>query len=99
MSYNPRYEDGDWKAECDLCGKLFKSSKLRKRWDGYKVCPSDFELRHPQDFVKTTIDTDSPAWLRPEMPDVFIDIFGTGGWLSPWGMSWGLSWGSAWRIV
>jgi len=96
MSYNPRYEDGDWKAECDLCGKLFKASRLRKRWDGYKVCPSDWEIRQPQDFVKAKADIQVPKWTRPEMENTFITIPGYDDWLNPWGITWGLTWARTW---
>ena len=38
MSYRASYTKGDWKAICDVCGRLFKASvNLRQRWDGFMV--------------------------------------------------------------
>lgn len=72
MSYKPRYDKGDWKAVCDACGREFKASALRKRWDGFMVCQEDWEPRHPQEFVRGVVDTQVPAWTRPESQDTFI---------------------------
>ena len=72
MSYRPRYTSGDWKAICDICGRLFKASVLRKRWDGFQVCPNDFEIRQPQDFVRGVVDKQTTPWVRDEATDFFI---------------------------
>lgn len=72
MSYRARYDKGDWKAICDVCGRIFKGSQLRQRWDGYKVCNEDWEPRQPQDFVRGVVDTQVPPWTRPEAQDQFI---------------------------
>jgi hypothetical protein len=72
MSYSPSYHKGDWKAICDSCGRIFKNSQLRKRWDGLMVCQSDWEPRQPQDFVRAHADTQAVPWSRPEASDVFI---------------------------
>lgn len=45
---------------------------MRKRWDGAIVCPKDFELRNPQDFVRGIRDNQSVSVARPEAPDEFI---------------------------
>lgn len=74
MSYKARYEKGDWKTACDICGKLFKASSLRRRWDGFMVCPTDFEHRQTQDFVRGVADIQAPGWTRPEVQDTFITI-------------------------
>lgn len=66
------YKAGDYNAICDVCGFKFKASSLRKRWDGFMVCHKDFEIRHPQDFVRGIKDTQSLPWTRPESPDDFI---------------------------
>jgi hypothetical protein len=52
MSYTSRYQKGDWKAICDVCGRELKASRLKQRWDGLMVCQQDWEPRHPQDFVR-----------------------------------------------
>ena len=39
---------GDYNAICDSCGRKYKASTMRKRWDGLFVCEDDYEIRHPQ---------------------------------------------------
>ena len=56
---------GDWNATCDVCGKKFKASMLRKRWDNLMVCQLDWEPRQPQDFVRGVPDDQVPPWTRP----------------------------------
>lgn len=74
MSYKARYDKGDWKTICDACGRIFKASLLRKRWDGIMVCPEDWETRQPQDFVRGIADTQVPQWVRPEATDTFTAV-------------------------
>lgn len=71
MSYRPRYDRGDWKAICDVCGREFKASLLRKRWDNYMVCSADWEPRQPQDFVRGVADIQTTPWQRDEPVDQF----------------------------
>ena len=52
MSYIPRYDKGDWIADCDVCGRKYKASELTQRWDGLMCCDDDWEIRQPQDFVR-----------------------------------------------
>ena len=63
---------GDWNAICDVCGFKHKASQLRKRWDGLMVCSKDFELRHPQDFLRVPHDDPSVAWARPEPTPIYV---------------------------
>lgn len=72
MGYFSRYDRGDWKAVCDSCGREFKASQLRKRWDSLMVCEDDWEPRQPQDFVRGVADNQAPPWTRPEPSDTFI---------------------------
>lgn len=74
MSYIPRYDKGDWIADCDVCGRKFKASQLQKRWDGLMCCRHDWEIRQPQDFVRGVADTQIAPWTRPEPADQFIPI-------------------------
>ena len=67
MSWTP----GVWSAICDVCGFKYKSTELRKRWDGLMVCDDDFETRHPQDFIRTRSERIVPPWTRPEPEDTF----------------------------
>ncbi len=61
---------GDHNAICDECGFKFKASELRKRWDGAMVCKIDFEVRHPQDFIRAIKDNPSVPWSRPDAAPV-----------------------------
>ena len=72
MSYTPRYDKGDWIADCDVCGRKYKASQLIKRWDGLMCCEDDWEIRQPQDFVRGIADTQIAPWLRPEPSDNFV---------------------------
>jgi hypothetical protein len=74
LSYTPRYDNGDWIADCDVCGRKYKASALSQRWDGLMCCDDDWEIRQPQDFVRGVPDTQIAPWLRPEPPDQFIII-------------------------
>lgn len=65
---------GDWNLICDVCGRKIKASTAKHRWDGYIVCPEDFETRHPQDFVKAKADKQSVPFSRPEPADTFVNI-------------------------
>jgi hypothetical protein len=74
MSYTPRYDHGNWIADCDICGRKYKANELIKRWDGLMCCEDDWEIRQPQDFVRGVADTQIAPWLRPEPQDQFIPI-------------------------
>lgn len=63
---------GQWNAICDRCGRKFKSSCLRKDWQGLMLCDRDWEPRHPQDFVRQTPPERAPEWVRPEGEDTFV---------------------------
>jgi len=36
-----------------VCNRKIKSGLAKKRWDGLIVCPEDYEVRHPMDFLRT----------------------------------------------
>jgi hypothetical protein len=67
---------GNWNAICDVCGGKFKSSELKRRWDGYMVCSSDYEQRHPQDLIRLRPERQATPWVRPVQPIVFMDNLG-----------------------
>jgi hypothetical protein len=60
------YVLGDWNGQCDECGRSFKFSQLRKRWDGAYVDSACYEPRHPQDFVRAVRDDPSVPVARPD---------------------------------
>lgn len=74
MSYPVYYKKGDWKAICDVCGRLYKASRLQLRWDNLMVCPQDWETRQPQDFVRGIPDYQNTPWARTEQADNFLII-------------------------
>ena len=68
------YIPGSWNVICDSCGKKIKASEAKQRWDGLIVCPDDFEMRQPQDFVKARADKISVPFTRPRPTDVFLNV-------------------------
>ena len=65
---------GDWNVVCDVCSKKIKASDAKQRWDGLIVCPTDFESRHPQDFVKARTDKITVPFTRPIPPLTFTNV-------------------------
>ena len=65
---------GNWNAICDVCGFKFKANELRRRWDGYMVCFSDFEERQPQDLIRSRPEKQSAPWVRPVPVDQFVTV-------------------------
>jgi len=66
---------GDYNAICDSCGRKFKASTMRKRWDGMFVCKEDFEYKHPQLSLKVRGDKQYVPIPRPEpTADTFIAV-------------------------
>jgi len=74
VSYKSNWDNGGWKAVCDVCGRVFKNNELKTRWDGLIVCHKDWETRQPQDFVHGIADIQAPVWVRPESSDSFVPI-------------------------
>jgi hypothetical protein len=68
------YKAGNWNAICDVCSFKFKATELKKRWDGLMVCEKDFELDHPQKYLRVREDRTSVPWVRPRPADVFVPV-------------------------
>ena len=68
------YIPGEFNVTCDVCSKKIKANEAKQRWDGFIVCPADFETRHPQDFVKAKTDKITVPFTRPIPPLVFTDV-------------------------
>lgn len=66
------YRAGDHWRICDECGWKVRASETRKRWDGLIVCLPDFEMRHPQDFVRGRADRQRVASPRPDPTPAYI---------------------------
>jgi hypothetical protein len=68
------YKPGCWNAICDTCGFEFKSDELKKRWDGRIVCKDDYELDHPQKYLRVREDGQAVPWVRNDPEDQFIQV-------------------------
>ncbi len=73
------YKAGEWNALCDVCGFKFKSSEIKRRWDGLMVCSEDFEHDHPQKYLRVNEDRQSVPWARPRPADSFTLVCYTPG--------------------
>ena len=69
---NPGYKPGDNGVECDVCGMDIYASDSKKRWDGLIVCHDDWEIRHPQDFVRARKDKITADVIRPSTDGVDV---------------------------
>jgi hypothetical protein len=47
----------------------FKSTEIRKRWDGLMVCDKDWEADHPQKYLRVRSDKISVPYVREESID------------------------------
>lgn len=63
---------GDYNAICDVCGRKFKFSRLRQKWDNTWACEQDWEPRQPQDYLRGIPDNMSVPLSRPDPPNLFI---------------------------
>ena len=68
------YLSGEFNVTCDVCSRKIKAHEAKQRWDGFIVCPADFENRHPQDFVKAQTDKISVPFTRPIPSYVFVTV-------------------------
>ena len=68
------FKSGSWNLTCDRCSKKIKAEEAKIDWQGFVVCPSDFEHRHPQDFVRARQDKISVPFTRPRPVDVFVIV-------------------------
>jgi len=87
MSNQNTYKPKVWNALCDVCGFKFKSTDLRKRWDNLMVCKSDWEPRHPQDFLRAVKETSNHLpWTRPDIDGadvgpVYVTLYVESGYI------------------
>lgn len=67
MSNQNIYKPKVWNAICDVCGFKKKSDELRLRWDNMRTCPTCWETRHPQDFLRARKELSNKLpWTRPD---------------------------------
>lgn len=66
------YKSGDHWVISDRSGKKVRASETQREWNGSIVHTSEFESRHPQDFVKSVSDRITVPNARPRQVDTFI---------------------------
>jgi hypothetical protein len=64
MSKEWKFDSGEWWVICDICSRKVKVSQAKHRWDGFVVCPEDYEERHPIDFLKVRADKIRVEFVR-----------------------------------
>lgn len=74
MSREWYWKSGEWYIICDVCGHKIRANESRERWDGFRVCKDDWETRHPMDFLKSRTDKITPAFIRPQPTDTFVEV-------------------------
>lgn len=70
---NQGYQPMNHWVVCDACGFDIRAEDIKETWDHRMVCPSDWEPRHPQDFVRSKQDhirAEGP--VRPVPADIII---------------------------
>lgn len=70
---NPGYQPGNHWVLCDRCGCAVREKDSKVTWEGYVVCPDDWEPRQPQDFVRSKEDRIAPEGnVRPDSNGYFV---------------------------
>jgi len=59
------YKSGDYKAVCDRTGFRVYASECRMQWNGLFVRKESWEIRQPQDFIKSKKDNQTVPIPRP----------------------------------
>lgn len=66
------YVEGDHYFISDRSGLRFRVSEMRKEWNGSVVHVSEWDPRHPQDFVRGLADKQSVPNARPQPIDIYV---------------------------
>ena len=80
------YISGDHNITCDVCSKKIKMSEAKLRWDGFLVCKDDYEMRHPQDFVRAKQDKIYVRETRPIPTLIYTNVMYNLYWDSMYGI-------------
>ncbi len=71
---------------CDYCGQRYKLNDLQKNWQGFKVCPQDYEPKEPQieplKYRGDAIALFEPRPDRVEPVSVFVGVPGSSSFQS-----------------
>lgn len=63
---------GLWNAECQRCGREFKSDAIRREWTGLRVCKDCWEPRNKQESLRGKADRQAPPWTSPKQPEIDV---------------------------
>jgi len=74
QSSGDHYIAGDYYLVCDVCGRDFRRSEMRQRWDNAWVCQADWEPRHPQEGVRGIPEKVKVPIARPVPTIVTIGV-------------------------
>lgn len=59
---------------CQRCGFEYPLHKLRREWTGLLVCKEDYDVRHPQDYVRGVRDEQAVRNPSPDPTPVYIGV-------------------------
>lgn len=79
---NHRYRPGVHRVIDDINGFDVYRDQVRMRWDNKLVRHKDWNVRHPQDFLRSRVDRQVVDVTRQEQEDVFSP--GPSGDALPW---------------
>lgn len=68
------FVEGDWNGVCGICGRAFKFSELKIRWDGIWADADCFNPRQPQDFLRAVKDVQAPPVVRARVVDLLTSL-------------------------
>jgi hypothetical protein len=72
MGSKDYYSHGNNNVECDLCGQKYKRTDCKMQWNNLFTCPTCFEPRNPQDFVKGVPDNQRAPITRYNPTITFV---------------------------
>lgn len=75
MHKKTKYEKGNWKMFCAVCGFVMKRNDAKKQWDNVWACLDCWSRKHPND-THPTPRFDGRAVSKPQLEpeDKFLAI-------------------------
>jgi len=68
---------------CDRTGRVIPAEEAREEWNGLVVHKSEWEPRHPQDFVRARPERIAPIGpIRPEAADTEASVENLAGYVA-----------------
>ena len=71
---NNFFKSGEWNFICDVCGFKKKIGDGKRRRHGLLVCKEDWELDHPQKYLRVRESGQAVDPIRDEPTDNFVMI-------------------------